>query len=63
MAIPIVNPVEKTATELRRSMNRLEIYRVNNPEDEMVVDGTVRELIKDIKAAYDHIPDAYKKED
>lgn len=63
MAIPTMNPVEKTATELRRSINRLEIFRVNNKEDDLVVGGTISALLQDLTAAYDHIPDEFKKED
>ncbi|MNP82986.1 hypothetical protein D3C76_1817860 [compost metagenome] len=58
-----MNPVEKTATELRRSINRLEIFRVNNKEDDLVVGGTISALLQDLTAAYDHIPDEFKKED
>lgn len=63
MAIPTVNPVEKTAIELRRSIHRLEIFRVNNKEDDLVVNGAISALLQDLNAAYDHIPDAFKKED
>lgn len=63
MALPTVNPVEKTATEIRRSIGRLEVFRSSNPGDKIVVDGIVSELLRDLKAAYDHIPDEHKKEE
>lgn len=61
--LPTKNPIVKTDTELRRSINRLENYRDNNPHDEQVKDGTVDQLIEDLKEVRRHIPANMRDQD
>jgi hypothetical protein len=54
--LPRLHPLAKTAIETRRAINRLLDYKVTNPEDSLVVDGTVNTIIEDLKSIRDHIP-------
>lgn len=54
--LPITHPINKTAIDLRRSINRLNIFRDQNANDIHVLDGTVDSIIKDLQEAKGHIP-------
>jgi cell division protein FtsX len=44
--LPILHPMEKTKTEVKRSVQRLELYIKNNPNEEKT--KTVLEKLKEI---------------
>lgn len=52
--LPTIHPLSKTATELRRAINRLQVFKEHNPSDPYVeaVDG----LIKELYEARSHVP-------
>jgi hypothetical protein len=52
--LPVVHPIAKTAIQLRQSIKRLETFVLSNPNDEHIRE--VKELLKDLEAARDHIP-------
>jgi hypothetical protein len=54
--LPVVHPISKTSTDLRRSINRLRQFKELNPSDPHVVDGSVDTLIKDLEDSRLHIP-------
>lgn len=58
MPLPTVDPLKKTETELRRSIDRLIVFRVSNP------DGfDVTPVIESIKKAYLGLPKEVRKID
>lgn len=54
--LPKVHPFEKTATECRRALIRLENYKDTNESDEFI-----DQIIADLKSVLEHIPNKYKK--
>ena len=54
--LPVLNPIAKTSIELRRAINRLIVFKEQNPSDEYVKDGSAELLINDLKEARLHIP-------
>ena len=54
--LPKVHPLEKTATECRRALIRLENFKEVNGED-----ADVNTIIQDLKNILTHIPQKYKK--
>lgn len=54
--IPVQHPLAKTSTELRRAINRLEIFLDQYPKDEFA--PRVSEMIDDLKSARNKIPQA-----
>lgn len=54
--MPITHPLVKTATDIRRSVNRLLVFAEQNPTDELVVDGVVMEIVMKLKEARRLIP-------
>lgn len=52
--IPVQHPLAKTSTELRRSINRLELFLEQNPKDEFA--PRIADMIEDLKAARNKIP-------
>ena len=54
--LPILHPLEKTSIELRRAINRLHVFKEQNPNDPQVISGAVDALMADLKAARSHIP-------
>lgn len=59
--IPIQHPLAKTATDLRRSINRLEIFAQQHSDDEFV--ANIQEMIEDLKNARRKIPVALRDQD
>lgn len=51
----VQHPLTKTATELRRSIYRLELFLQQNPKDEFA--PRVADMIDDLKAARNKIPE------
>ncbi len=56
MPLPKLGVFEKTELDIRRSINRLEIHRLNNPDDAEVV----RPIIKNLTSANEYLQDALK---
>lgn len=54
--LPVLHVMSKTSIELRRSINRLELYKTSNPSDEHVTSGAVGSLVDTLKEARRHIP-------
>lgn len=54
--LPTMHPLSKTAVDLRRSINRLMIFKAQNTDDSYVLDGTVDNIIHDLQEAKRHIP-------
>jgi hypothetical protein len=54
--LPKVHPLEKTATECRRALIRLQNFKEVNGED-----VAVNQIIDDLQNILDHIPNQYKK--
>jgi len=54
--LPVVHPLTKTATDLRRAINRLHIFKEQNPSDEEVANGNIDEIIEKLKEANRLIP-------
>lgn len=54
--LPVLHPLAKTSIQLRQSIKRLETFLQSNPRDEHI--DSVRELIRDLESARDHIPGA-----
>jgi hypothetical protein len=54
--LPKVHPLEKTATECRRALIRLENFKEVNGTD-----ADVEQIIEDLKNILVHIPSKYKK--
>lgn len=54
----VQHPLSKTSTELRRSIYRLELFLQQNPSDAYA--PRVAEMIDDLKAARNKIPEALK---
>jgi hypothetical protein len=52
--IPTQHPLSKTSIELRRAINRLEIFVDQNPNDSFA--PAVNEMITDLKSARLRIP-------
>jgi len=46
---PVLHPLVKTSVELRRSINRLEVFAKANPNDEHVVSGKLDEMVDKMK--------------
>lgn len=61
MPLPTAHPVVKTETEIRRSIQRLEVYRHSNALDEIVADGTVSNVIEHLKKAHQSLPKELKE--
>lgn len=61
MPLPSMHPITKTAKEVRRSQGRLETFRLNNPHDPHVINGTVNELIKSLHTVALIIPEDLKE--
>ena len=59
--LPLLHPLSKTSIELRRAINRLSIFKDQNPHDEDI--NHVENLITDLKEARSHIPDKFRDED
>jgi len=57
MAIPKLHPVVKTARELRRSIDRISVHQLSNPDDQFVTP-----LLDNLRRAYDTIPETYKEQ-
>ena len=54
--LPTLHPLSKTSIELRRAINRLHIFKEQHPNDEHVLDGSVENLMNELKDARSHIP-------
>ncbi len=54
--LPTTHPINKTAIDLRRSINRLKIFKEQNTNDVHVLDGTVDNIIAGLQVAKNHIP-------
>jgi hypothetical protein len=54
--LPVLHAMSKTSIELRRAINRLKVFKDQNPTDEHVVDGSVDLLVEDLEQARRHIP-------
>jgi len=54
--LPKLHPLEKTAIDTRRAIQRLEIYAEQFPQDKWVVNGTVKQIIEDLRSIRAHIP-------
>lgn len=54
--LPTTHPINKTAIDLRRSINRLIIFKEQNTTDIHVMDGTVDNIIAGLQEAKNHIP-------
>lgn len=54
--LPKLHPLEKTAIDARRAIQRLEIYAEQSPQDKWVVNGTVKQIIEDLRSIRAHIP-------
>jgi hypothetical protein len=54
--LPKVHPLEKTATECRRALIRLENFKQVNGGDE-----ATDQIIEDLQNILAHIPEQYKK--
>lgn len=54
--LPTMHPLAKTATDLRRSINRLVVFKDQNPTDEEVQNGNIEKIIEDLKETRRHIP-------
>lgn len=54
--LPTTHPINKTAIDLRRSINRLIIFKEQNATDVHVMDGTVDSIIAGLQEAKNHIP-------
>lgn len=52
--IPTTHPLSKTSIELRRAINRLEIFVQQNPSDPFA--GATGDMIEDLKNARRKIP-------
>lgn len=61
MPLPIAHPVVKTETEIRRSIQRLEVFRASNGLDNMVVDGTINTILNHLRNAYKALPDEMRE--
>lgn len=61
--LPLLHPIGKTSIELRRAINRLHVFMEQHPEDEHVRNGSVQELLDDLKAARSHIKKALRDPD
>lgn len=61
--IPVQHPLSKTATELRRSINRLHVFKEQNPNEPVVQSGRIDSIIKELKEARAYIPAEYKDVD
>lgn len=57
MAIPTTHPVEKTARELRRGIDRIQVYIHSNPTEVSQLNPLLERLTK----AYNAVPENYKK--
>lgn len=57
--LPKLHPLSKTSIDLRRSINRLVVFKDQNPTDEEVVNGTIETTINELKEARRHIPKQY----
>jgi hypothetical protein len=54
--LPVTHPLAKTATEMRRAINRLHIFKEQHPDDAYVQTGKVDTLMNNLKQARSHIP-------
>ena len=54
--LPTMHPLAKTATDLRRSINRLIVFKDQNPTDEEVQNGNIEKIVEDLKEVRRHIP-------
>jgi hypothetical protein len=59
LMLPTTHPLAKTATELRRGINRLHVFKEQQPNDEAVVNGAVDRTIQELKEARRHIDKQY----
>lgn len=54
--LPVIHPLAKTATDLRRSINRLLVYKEQNPDDAEVKSGVLDKMVDELKEVRRHIP-------
>jgi hypothetical protein len=54
--LPTLHPLAKTATDLRRSINRLLVFKDQNQNDPEVTNGNIDKIIEDLKETRRHIP-------
>lgn len=58
-----MHPLAKTATDLRRSINRLVVFQTQNPDDDEVKNGNVEKIIEDLKEVRRHVPKDFWDQD
>jgi hypothetical protein len=58
MVLPVVHPLKKTKIDLRRSINRLNVYIQQNPEDDYVKSGEANQVLDRLEEAQRLIPKA-----
>lgn len=61
MPLPVAHPVVKTETEIRRSIQRLEVFRSSNGLDNLVVNGTINNVLNHLRNAYKALPDEMRE--
>lgn len=61
MPLPVAHPVAKTETEIRRSIQRLEVFRSSNGLDNLVVNGTINNVLSHLRNAYKALPDEMRE--
>lgn len=54
--LPTLHPLAKTATDLRRSINRLVVFKDQNEHDEEVKNGNIEKIIEDLREVRRHVP-------
>lgn len=54
--LPTRHPLEKTAIEVRRALQRLENLIKTAPHDKYVTDGAVSVVMRDLESIKNHIP-------
>lgn len=60
MVLPIKHPIAKTATELRRSVERLEAMIQRTPDEPYVKDGSVERVIVGLNKTLDITPKEFR---
>lgn len=58
--IPVYHPLTKTAIDTRRAIYRLELFAEQNPGSELVLNGTIEEIVKGLKHVLACIPKSYR---